>query len=432
MAKSRFKITEFTNRTGTIAYRVSGTLDGNTIRKNFKTRTEASDYRQKLDIEFLNGGSKGQTVWTTLTHEENRDAIAAIHMLKKAKASKSLTFAVGHYLRTYREHAEDITVAIAAASYTAEKQKEKERGMITELQARCIRAELERFTEFFGTRVLGELRSPEIRDYLETTSRPGRGSKIPSLKTWNNRRGYLSTFFKYCLFHEYITHNPILSVPQFKIAKARGTAETLSAQQVADLMLDLETYRGQESPVAGWWGKPGCLVPYFALTLFAGIRPDWQTGEIGRVLPGHIRFDTDIILIEPSVSKINEKRTIKLQPNLRLWLERYPIKTFPIIPGRRFSAMLRDIRKRHNLGHDVLRHTYISMLVGAFRSVGDAALQAGNSEAVIRKHYLDLKSVEEADRFWAITPTGTSLPEKMEKKDGRYSIPEAAPQKPNT
>ena len=69
-----------------------------------------------------------------------------------------------------------------------------------------------------------------------------------------------------------------------------------------------------------------------------------------------------------------------------------------------------------------MRHTFISMTVGAFRSVGDASLQAGNSEAVIRKHYLDLKSVEEADVFWGIVPAGEELPE-MEKKDGRYVVP---------
>lgn len=77
-----------------------------------------------------------------------------------------------------------------------------------------------------------------------------------------------------------------------------------------------------------------------------------------------------------------------------------------------------------------MRHTFISMTVGAFRSVGDASLQAGNSEAVIRKHYLDLKSVslsvvagwrsrKEADKFWLIVPEGETLPE-LEKKDGRY------------
>ena len=47
--------------------------------------------------------------------------------------------------------------------------------------------------------------------------------------------------------------------------------------------------------------------------------------------------------------------------------------------------------------HNVLRHTFISMTVGAFKSVGDASLQAGNSESIIRKHYLDLKTEAEAE-----------------------------------
>ena len=64
------------------------------------------------------------------------------------------------------------------------------------------------------------------------------------------------------------------------------------------------------------------------------------------------------------------------------------------------------------------------MTVGAFRSVGDAALQAGNSEAVIRKHYLDLKSTEEAEQFWRITPAGTELP-ALHKREGRF-VPQPA------
>ena len=84
-----------------------------------------------------------------------------------------------------------------------------------------------------------------------------------------------------------------------------------------------------------------------------------------------------------------------------------------------------DVRKiQFNLGHDVLRHTYVSMLVGAFRSVGDAALQAGNSEAIIRRYYLDLQSEEEADEFWRICPKGSQLPEGLHKKSGRYITPQ--------
>jgi hypothetical protein len=49
-------------------------------------------------------------------------------------------------------------------------------------------------------------------------------------------------------------------------------------------------------------------------------------------------------------------------------------------------------------------HTFISMFVAMYRSIGEAAIHAGNSESVIRKHYLDLKTVEEADAFFAILP----------------------------
>ena len=49
------------------------------------------------------------------------------------------------------------------------------------------------------------------------------------------------------------------------------------------------------------------------------------------------------------------------------------------------------------------------MFVAKFRSIGEAALQAGNSESIIRKHYLDLKSPAEAEQFFGILPqNGTS------------------------
>jgi integrase len=146
------------------------------------------------------------------------------------------------------------------------------------------------------------------------------------------------------------------------------------------------------------------MVPFFALTLFAGIRPDFVEGEISKLLPKHILMETGVILIEPEVSKVNEKRTITIQANLREWLLKYPLERYPIQTPKRFCEMWTEIRNRFNLSHDVLRHTYISMLVAKTKSVGDAALQAGNSEAVVRKHYLNLKSEKEAEAFWGITP----------------------------
>jgi hypothetical protein len=110
MAKHRFKITPFTNKTGSKAFRVSGTLDGRSVRKNFKTRDAAVAFRDELDVEYLKGESEGQTVWTTLTHDQNREAIAAVNMLKRSGSTKPLTFAVRYFLEHYKEAAETMSV----------------------------------------------------------------------------------------------------------------------------------------------------------------------------------------------------------------------------------------------------------------------------------------------------------------------------------
>ena len=87
------------------------------------------------------------------------------------------------------------------------------------------------------------------------------------------------------------------------------------------------------------------------------------------------------------------------------------------LSGQIGPAPFWDFRKRRdrfardfNLTHDVLRHTFISMFVAKFRSMGEAALQAGNSESIIRKHYLDLKSPAEAEQFFSIMPKRIATP----------------------
>ena len=106
------------------------------------------------------------------------------------------------------------------------------------------------------------------------------------------------------------------------------------------------------------------------------------------------------------------KRSVTIQPNLAEWLRAYPLDQFPIMP-RGFRRLRLKFRKQFDLSHDVLRHTFISMFVGKYRSLGEAALQAGNSESIIRKHYLDLKSTAEADEFFAITPKRRAAIEQL-------------------
>ena len=53
-----------------------------------------------------------------------------------------------------------------------------------------------------------------------------------------------------------------------------------------------------------------------------------------------------------------------------------------------FEKGYKEIRQSFHLGHDVLCHSYISYHCAKYQSGGATALQAGNSESIVRKHYL--------------------------------------------
>jgi hypothetical protein len=248
----------------------------------------------------------------------------------------------------------------------------------------------------FPDRPIHAIGTPDLQQFL------ARGN--PAKKTFNNRRILLHAFFAYARKapREWIRENPVSPIALFKLA--RGVPEIITAQRAAAVMAYVENYAGEKDSGQ----EPGYLAPYFALALFAGLRPSMPGGEIWRLahkpdLSRIIDLGLGVIRITPGIAKTNAVRQVTIQPNLSAWLVRYPPARYPIIP-RNVRAGIRHVRRSFDLGNDVLRHTFISMHVGKFRSLGAAALEAGNSESIIRQYYLNLVSTAEAEEFWAIRP----------------------------
>lgn len=379
-----FVISEFTNPSGEIVFRVSGWLAGKRIRKNCPSRAEAKAEADALEIQRLQGETGVRPTVTRLTESELQEAEAVIQRL--AGKPRTLSFYVDFALSNYREPAQKKSLADAITEYKAAKEHEFEQGHISRPQKANIKFDLKRLEDHFPGKSVAELAVPAIVQFLEI----GR----PALKTYNNRRGILSTFFKFAFHRGWIVENPILQVPHHRLRRKRGVAKTYTAEQSRALMEHIQSFEG------GRW------VPYFALCLFAGIRPGVPDGEITKLRPEAVNLEEGVIHIAAEVSKVREPRKIIVQPNLAAWLRAYPLTKFPLVVGN-FQQRARKLRAEFGLTHDVLRHTFISMFVAKFRSVGEAALQAGNSESIIRKHYLDLKSTAEADLFFGIRPKRT-------------------------
>jgi integrase len=385
MNQTTFTVTRFVNRNGSVSWRVCGYLHGVRVRKNFRSREEAGAEKAALELKALQNAAGLRASATYLTDEQLREAEAAFR--KVIDRPRSLTVYLDFALAHYREPEREVPLADAVAEYVTGKQRDVERTILSIRQFRSIKNELDQFKKHFPGASVRQFLPPLLVTYLE------RGGA--SLKTYNNRRGMLSTFFKFASQKDWLATNPIEKTPYHRISHRRGSARTLTAEQATKLMVHVENFKG------------GVLAPYFALCLFAGIRPCPIFGEIAKLRPEQIRLETDTIHIEPEVSKVRMPRRISIQPNLAAWLRRYPTDRFPIIP-RNAAKMRRKVFDAFGLTHDVLRHTYISMFVAKFRSMGEAALQAGNSETIIRKHYLDLKSPAEAELFFRILPAKPS------------------------
>jgi integrase len=395
-------IQRFENVSGTISYRVFGYLHGERVRRNFKTREEAAAEKTGLEIRAMQVGAGHRPQLTSLSEVQVREAESAF--LRLAGKPHALSFYLDFALANYRPPETAKRLDAAVANYLAARQREMEQDQLSAPQYGKIRRELKRCEERFKNTPLAEITSVAITEYLECSK--------PTMKTHNNRRGVLSTFFKFGFQRGWIAENPILKVPHYRIRRKRGGATTLTVHQVEALFDFLEEYQG------GKW------VPYFALCIFAGIRPGVPHGEITKLRPEAVNLEGSVIHISADVSKVREPRRVAIQPNLAAWLRAYPLNELPIVLGN-FKKRRQKFANRFGLTHDVLRHTFISMFVAKFRSIGEAAIQAGNSESIIRKHYLDLKSKEEGDQFFGIMPRRAYADATQENDSVSYS-PEAA------
>ncbi len=367
-------------------HRLTGWLDGRRIREQYRSKDEALGRKNVLEVQAANVGSDVKARTTRLSEAQLAEAEAAFSTL----SGRSLSAAVSWYLTHYRPPVTPTTIETAVKAFLAERGQHVRARVLAD-----YKRTLGYLEKAFPGGLVHEITTARIQEFL--------ASRNVGKKRLNNLRGDLHAFFGYCRMmpREWIQNNPVTPIPQFRIT--RGLPTVITAKQAADLMAYVETYAGAQRSEL----QPGCMVPYFALCLFAGIRPAVSGGEIAKLAAPEakdaINLTLGTITLAPKVSKVKCVRRVTIQPNLMQWLVRYPISKYPIMPPNSLK-MIGEIRKKFSLGHDVLRHTFISYHVAKFKSMGDAALQAGNSEPMIRKHYYNVVTEADAIAFWNITP----------------------------
>jgi site-specific recombinase XerD len=352
--------------------------DGHRIRKRFKNEEDARTWKGLQEIKALNQHSELHPVVTKLNQAQIAEAEAIVVRL----SDRYTLTQVGDYFFQHF-HEPDFKISLSEASV---KFRGAIEGVIRDRTLVQLKSTLGQFEQFMENCSLHEITADDVERYLRSL-RAKDGVNPASRKTWNNYRADLHLFFEWCgdKQRRWLSANPAADTTRFKID--REHIEVLELERARDLMQYVAEFKG------------GKLVRYFALALFAGIRPGGELEKLAEH-PELVDLFNRVVRITPAIAKTGKSRQIKIRKNLHEWLSRFSGEILPINCDRELHAT----REKFGLSRDVLRHTFISMHVAAFKSFADAAIESGNTEKIIRDHYHNVVAPADAKAFWKISP----------------------------
>ena len=245
----------------------------------------------------------------------------------------------------------------------------------------AIKAMANTFIKDWGDKRIGDIDRKFLEDeYLKGKAITNR-SKI-------NMRSYISQFFNWCEHKEYIKDfkNPTKHIVYYTEVKGNEPLY-LSIEQAQEIMR---------------LAKDTKVMAYYALCLFAGIRPL----EAARMNWGMVNMETKEIHLPATITKTKKSRIIDMEENLIKWLE-LADKNQPLIPANRRKL---DDKAMATLSFtwvsDYMRHSFCSYYFAKYKDNGLNKLAniMGNSPTVIDKFYKGIISKVKFEGYWNITP----------------------------
>lgn len=231
------------------------------------------------------------------------------------------------------------------------------------------------FKNDFGMVKMSDITQSTVEDYLSR--------KNVSNTTRKNLKNYLGQFFRWTIRKHYHNANPVANIV---VKVQQGQPQFFTVPQCEEIMelVSKEEHR----PIAN----------YFALCLFAGIRPE----EAERMTFANINFDTNEIHIPAEISKTKKSRLFTINTTLLAWLN-HNKDIRPLIPAnvkKMKSAIFNGLS--FPWLQDGLRHSFATYHYAQYHSLEELRHIMGNSARILERHYKGVIPAAEVEKFWSI------------------------------
>jgi integrase len=260
----------------------------------------------------------------------------------------------------------------------------KEKGQKSEKHVHEMRRVLQKFGEHNNrwANLAHEIQPKHVEEWLDSHPEWGQHTRKDYLK-------YIRAMFSYGVKQGLLTSNPAAKIEHFEIHE---TPPVIFSPEEAEAWMR-----------AGETTDPA-LVQFMAICLFGGLRCA-DDSEACRIAPDDIR--EGVLRVQGKKTRAANRRLVSINPTLAAWLSRYPGDFNPTNLRKRLDTVY-AASGLQKWAQSITRHTYVSYSVpvhGAERT----AQEAGHSVSVLRRRYLELVTRAEAERFWAILPSGEAL-----------------------
>jgi integrase len=374
------KTEPFENRGGSISYRVTGSLYGKRVQKNFPTREQAERKMNELKRSADQGDSVPlRSVQTTLQSDRDlKEAEFAWERLRKSHPTGSLLTAVDHYLAHAGVLVKDEDMGAVISRY------------IDHRRALGNRANTLVVAESLMRKFAVEQGVGRASDFTQAKAEAFILDMKVEARTRRDRRDALNYLAGYMVGHGHLSRNPVEAIGRPRVTRD-GEVSMLSVEQVLSLLKAAATEH------VGRWEVPGAMLAYFAVCSLSGVRPD----EARRLGPDWRWYSRENAVITGFRAKNPAKtRTVELTPQLIGILDH--CRQMGYAPSMFSDTAFDEIRRKAGVlklwDNDILRHTYASNHYACLRDMNWLEKNMGNSAGVLKQSYLNQTVTAETGR----------------------------------
>jgi integrase len=286
----------------------------------------------------------------------------------------------------------DVKPGVTVAAVADELLKDRAANGVGEHHLRVLEGSLSRIVEGFPNMLVASMDGPVVKRFLDSLTFKGQ-SVMP--RTRNNYRAIFGQLFNFAKFNRYLPGDfeGIDRIGEYK--ETPGKVGIYTPGEIAMLLSN----------------APATLLPFLAIGAFAGLRH----AEIVRLDWREVNFATGQITVEAEKAKTASRRTVPISANLAQWLAPHAAVSSRVCyrdnmaePVSRYVESKTIASTGFEWKHNALRHSFISYRLAGLKDDAAVALEAGNSRAMIHRHYKELVTPEQARAWFAVAPQNAS------------------------